>query len=80
MAIYLKSPIYIYIYIYKSPPPITIHFPPFINHLKITFCSAQTKIKPFYYTKFAIAPVKGFRPVRDMPECTSEFSNTDKKI
>ena len=23
-------------------------------------CYAQTKIKPFYYTQFVIAPIKGF--------------------
>ena len=34
-------------------------------------------IKPFYCTKFFIAAVKSFRLVRDMQECTAEFS---KKI
>ena len=32
----------------------------------------QTKIKPFYCTMFAIAPVK--KLVRKMKECTTEFS------
>ena len=34
----------------------------------------QTKIAPFYCTKFVIVPVKGFRLVREMQECTAEFS------
>ena len=64
---------YIYIYI----PSVIIHVPPFINHLKITLkvqSSTQTKIKPFYCTKFVTAPVKGFGLVREMPECPIEFS------
>ena len=34
--------------------------------------STQNKIKPFYCTMFAIAPVKNL--VRKMKECTTEFS------
>ena len=52
-------------------------FLPFINHLKITLkvqSSTETKIKLFYCTKFVIAPVKGFRLLRKLPECTIEFS------
>ena len=52
-------------------------FLPFIHHLKITLnvqSSTQTKIKPFYCTKFVIATVKRFRLVREMPEYTIEFS------
>ena len=37
--------------------------------------STQTKIKPFYCTEFTIAPVKGFHLVREMSECTTEFSS-----
>ena len=58
-------------------PSVLIHALPFVNHLKITLkvqSSTQTKIKLFYCTKFVIAPVKGFRLVRKMPECTIEFS------
>ena len=36
------------------------------NHLKITLSSTLTK--------FGIAPVKGFGLVREMKECTTEFS------
>ena len=31
-------------------------------------------IKPFYYKKFVIAPIKGFRLVRKRQECITEFS------
>ena len=55
MSIYLKSLIYI-----NKLPPVIIHFPPFINHLKINLQ--------------VIAPFKGFCLVRGMPECTTEFS------
>ena len=63
--------------VYSYLPSVLIHALPFINHLKITLkvqSSTQTKIKLFYCTKFVIAPVKGFRLVRKMPECTIEFS------
>ena len=33
----------------------------------------QTKMKPFYCTKFVIAPVKGFRLIREMHKCITEF-------
>ena len=36
-------------------------------------------MKPFYCTKFVIAPMKGFRLVRDMPECKTELSKKKKK-
>ena len=57
-------------------PSVLIYVLPFINHLKITLkiqSSTQTKIKPFYCTKFVIAPIKGFRLVREMPEGTIEL-------
>ena len=40
---------------------------------------AQTKIKPFYCKKFVIAPVKGFRLVRAMQECTTVLFHRKKK-
>ena len=54
-------------------PPVIIHLPRFINHLKITQSFTQTKMKPFYCTKFVIAPVKGFRLIREMHKCITEF-------
>ena len=70
MAIYLKSP---YI-IYQLTPARYIPSPTIINHLKITQSSTQTKIKPFYCSKFVIARVKGLRLVRDILDYTTEFS------
>ena len=70
MAIYLKYP---YI-IYQLTPARYIPSPTIINHLKITQSSTQTKIKPFYCSKFVIARVKGLRLVRDILDYTTEFS------
>ena len=73
MSIY----IYIYIVYINYLPSILIHVLPFTNNLKIALkvqSSTQTKIKPFYCTKFFIAPVKGFRLVGEMPEYSIEFS------
>ena len=67
---------YIFIYILYDLPSVLIHVLPFFNRLKITLkvqSSTQTKIKPFYCTKFVIAPVKGFHLVRETPECNIEF-------
>ena len=77
--IYLYIYIYIYVYIYiYYLPPIIIYIPAFVNHFKITWnffhSSTQTKIKPVYCTKFAIAPVRGCSLVRQIQECTTEFS------
>ena len=59
-------------------PPVIIRLPPFINHLKHLQINLKvllkTKVKQFYCTKFVIATVKGFRLVRKMQECTTEFS------
>ena len=77
IILYIYIYIYIYILYFIYLPSVLIHVLPFINHLKITLkvqSSTQTKIKLFYCTKFVIAPVKGFRLVRKMPECTIEFS------
>ena len=66
----LPTPFSLYLYI-------LIHVLPFINHIKIFFkvqSSTQTKIQPFYCTKFVVAPVNAFRLVRKIPECTTEFS------
>ena len=68
------------IYLYISYlPPVIIHLLLFINHFnnKITLTSfTQTKVKPFYCTKFFIAPVKSFFLVKEMQECTTEFSRS----
>ena len=40
---------------------------------------AQTKIKPFYFTKSVIAPVKGFRLVRAITECITVLFHSKKK-
>ena len=53
------------VYITLSP---TVYQPLKNNSQNFT----QTKIKPFYCTMFAIAPVK--KLVRKMKECTTEFS------
>ena len=48
-------------------PSSTFYYP-----LKNNFQSyAQTKVKPFYCTKFVMAPVKGFQLVRETQECTT---------
>ena len=57
---------YICIYVYVSLISISLK-----NNSQ---SSTQTKIKPFYCRKFVIAPVKGFCLVREVPECTIEFS------
>ena len=67
--------IYIYTYIYYLPPVI-IHLSPFINYLKTTLKvtpDQKSNHKPFYYTKFVIALVKGLHLVREMQECTTKF-------
>ena len=38
----------------------------------------QTKIKPFYCTKFVIAPAKGSHLVREMQECTAVLFHRKK--
>ena len=56
-----------------------MHLTPFINHLRITLkSSTQTKMKPFYCTKFVIAPVKDFRLVRETQECTTVLFHRKK--
>ena len=53
-----------------------MHVPPFINHLKITL-KVQSLLKQksnHYLVQFVTAAVKGFRLVREMPECTIDFS------
>ena len=65
-------------------PPVIIRLPPFINHLKHLPINLKvllkTKVKQFYCTKFVIATVKGFRLVRKMQECTTEFSKKNNHI
>ena len=63
--IYIYTYIYVYIYIYYLPS-VFIHVLPFINYLKMTLkvqSSTQTKIKPFYCTKFVIASVRKIRKI-----------------
>ena len=60
---------------YQLPPtrynPSRTVYEPLKNKPQI---STRTKIKPFYFRKFVIAPVKGFRLVEEMQECSTEFS------
>ena len=59
-------------YIYPLAPGHSNASPTFYKPLKNNSQSyAQTKIKPFYCTKFVIAPVKGFYLVREMQERTT---------
>ena len=53
----------------------------FSSHLLLTTSQsyAQTKIKPFYCTKFVIAPIKGIHPVRAVQECTTVLFLRKKK-
>ena len=75
MARYLKSSIYIH-YLLR----ITIHLPPFINHLKITLkvTLKQKKINHFIVPKFVIVPVKGFQLLREMQECRTALFHRKK--
>ena len=43
--------------------------------MKNTQSSAQTKMKPFYCTKFVIAPFKGFRLLRECKKVMQECRN-----
>ena len=64
-----------YVYIYQLPParynPSPTVYEPLKNNPQI---STRTKFKTFYIRKFVIAPVKGFRLVEEMQECSTEFS------
>ena len=55
-----------------------VHFKKFPLQLKNLKTNENTPAcythKAFYWTKFVIAPVKGFRLVREIPKCTSKFS------
>ena len=57
-----------------------IHLPPFINHLKITLkvMPKQEKINHFIIPKFVLAPMKDFRLVREMQECTTVLFHRKK--
>ena len=66
-------------FVYPLAPAHSNPSPTFSQPLKNNSRSyAQIKIRPFYCTKFFIAPVKDFRLVREMQECTTVFFHRKK--
>ena len=60
---------YMYINYY---PPVIIHFPPFISHLKMNI-KVLLKQKPNHFIIQSLSN-KGFHLVREMQECTTDLS------
>ena len=67
-------------FIYPLAPAHYNLSPTFLKNKNNPQSYAQTKIKPFYCTKFVIALVKGFRLVREVQGCATVLFHRKKEI